>query len=170
MIKALQIVLSGLSLALLLSACGGGGGGENAPVVAPTKVIVKLASSGTLPGTLPLGTKIGAIDTTLTYATDKGLSITESDVVTSGKALGTTMLPNAATNGKVRIGSMTGSGFDVGEFATLTFKIAPGNSPLASDFNIDVTPGNITAIYASDSATTDISGQVSVKVQSVTFQ
>ena len=166
MINTLRIVLISLSLALLLSACGRG----TTTTAPPTKVVVKLATSGTLPATLPEGSKIGAIDTTLTYATDKGLSITGSDVVISGNAFGIIMLPNVAIDGKVKIGGMTGSGFDVGEFATLTFKIAPGSSPLASDFNIDVTPGNITAIYASDSAITDISGQISVKVQSVTFQ
>jgi hypothetical protein len=165
----LQLFISGVIVTFLLTACGSSGG-DGAPVAAPTKVIVKLASSGTLPANLPAGSKIGAIDTTVTYATNKGLSIADADIVVSDKALGTTIQPNVAVNGKVRIGILTGSSFDVGEFATLTFKIAPGNSPLTSDFNIDVTPGNTTTIIASDVLATDISAQLSVKILSVTFQ
>jgi Big-like domain-containing protein len=132
-------------------------------VTAPTKVVVKLATTGTL----LQGSSIGAIDVTLKYSTDKGLTISSENVVTSGVASNSFMFPNLSVIGEIRSGNITGSGFGVGEFETLTFTIAPGNSPLTSDFT--VVPGT-TVIFSSDAVTTDLSGQLSVIIQSVTFQ
>ena len=161
MINTLRILLFCLSLSMLLSACGGGGGGST-PAAPPTKVTVKLATSGTL----PQGSTIGAIGTTIKYATNKGLSVTADNVLSSGAASGSTLAANTNTGGEIIIGNIAGSGFGVGEFATLTFTIAPANSPLASDFTV---APNTTSIFASD-ATTDLSGLLTVIIQSVTFQ
>lgn len=144
----------------IISACGGGGGGASTPAAPPTKATVKLATSGAL----AVGTSIGAIDTTINYSTVKGLSIVDGDVVTSGVAAGALIAPNTLTYGQVRVAGITGSGFPVGEFATLTFNIAPGFSPLAGDFT--VAPGT-TSIYDS---TVNPLGSVTVVIQSVTFQ
>ena len=162
MINTLRIVLLSLSLALLLSACGGGT--STAP---PTKVIVKLATSGTLPGQL----KIGGLQTEISYPTaeNKRLSITDSNIIASDKAIGATLATNLAVPGKISFINFTlsGTGFSVGEFATLTFSIAPGSSPVASDF--EVIPGT-TIVGSSEDVPTDLSSQISVVIQSVTFQ
>jgi hypothetical protein len=117
--------------------CGGGGGGGPAPVVQPTKAIVKLETGG---GTLPSGTFIGGIGpATVTYPTTKGLSITDSNVVTSGAGVGagSFLQPNVTVPGQVRVALINVSpGILSGEFATLTFSIASGNSPVAGDFTI----------------------------------
>ena len=130
-------------------------------VTTPTKVIVKLATSGTL----PTGINIGGIDTTVTYPTNKGLSITANDVVASGVAAGSLAVPNINIAGEARIANITGTGFPIGEFATLTFSIASGSSPLATDFA--VAPG--ATILDSTLNANKLNG-VSVVVQSVTFQ
>ncbi|KAF0221582.1 MAG: hypothetical protein FD174_351 [Geobacteraceae bacterium] len=147
-----------------LVGCGGGGGGGEAPPVQPTRAIVKLATSGTLPA----GTLIGGIGTTtVTYPTTKGLSITDSNVVTSGVGIsaGSFLIPNLTIPGQAKfIMANVQPGIAAGEFATLTFSIASGNSPVAGDFVI--TEG---ATPVLDTNSVAISG-VSVIIQSVTFQ
>ena len=130
-------------------------------VAQATKVIVKLTTSGTL----PIGTSIGAIDTTVNYQTNKGLSIAADDVVASGVASGAFVAPNTTTQGQVRLGNitLTGAGFPIGEFATLTFSIVTGNSPVPSDFT--VAPGATIL----DSDVNPLNG-ISVIIQSVTIQ
>lgn len=140
----------------ILFGCGGGGGGG---VTQPTKAVVKLATSGTLPD----GKLIGAISATLTYPTGKGLSIGSSDVVVSGVGRGI-FLPNTNTPGQIVLGQLdVQPGIPIGEFATATFAIAAGNSPVAGDFA--VAPG--ANVIDTDSAA--LPG-VTVGVQSVTFQ
>lgn len=131
----------------------------------PTKVVVTLATSGTLPP----GVNIGGTGTTINYPTTKGLTIAENNVVASGVAAEATLFANVVNSGKIILGNITlgGAGFPIGEFATLTFNIAPGNSPLANDFTVD---SGATVIGASDDAATDLSGQLSVIIKSVAFQ
>lgn len=164
--RMLMPVLVSLSVALI-AGCGGGGGG--APAGPPTKAVVKLKTTGTLPVGI---TGIGAIDATVVYPTSaaKGLSITAADVVASGAAAGINIVPNTAVSGEVRTGSLTasGAGFPVGEFATLTFSIAAGGAPVAGDFSVN---SSNTTILGSDDALTDLTSKgIAVEVMSVTFQ
>jgi len=154
-----------IGMALTIAGCGGGGGGGAVPVVTPpaTKAIVKLATTGTLPA----GTTIGVVGATITYPTTKGLSIAETDVVPSGVAAGGYVQANVTVPGEVILGNLTATsaGFPIGEFATMTFSIAPGNSPVAGDFAIK--PGSTTvADFANILPVTS----ASVVIQSVTFQ
>jgi len=130
--------------------------------VQPTKAIIILATSGTLPAT----TTIGALDTTINYSTNKGLSIASSDVVASGVATGAFVAPNTNNVGQVRLANLTlsGTGFPIGEFATLTFSIVAGNYPVTSDFT--VAPGT-TSIYDSN---VNLLSNISVIISSVTLQ
>lgn len=171
MINTLRIVLLSLSLALLLSACGGGS--NDKPATAPTKAVVVLATTGTL----PTGIQIGAISTTVTYPTNKQITISESDVFTSGVASNTTVLPNISTNGEVILANITGSSFGIGEFVTLRFSIAPNSLPLVSDFTVipnTIIPNNSTVTgvnspYIPNDPTIDLP-EISVIVKSVTFE
>lgn len=133
-----------------------------ASFIPATKVIVKLATTGTLPA----GTSIGGIDTTVTYPTNKGLSIFEPNVVLSGVATGASVIPNVSIPGEARLALITGTGFGVGEFATLTFSIAVGNTPVAAG-DFAVAPG-ATVLDATNSPQ-PIPG-ISVVIQSITFQ
>jgi hypothetical protein len=152
---------------ITLVGCGGGGGGGGttpvpAPPAQPTKAIVKLATSGTLPA----GKSISGIDVTLTYATNKGLSIGASDVVISGVGSGSLLVPNTTTAGQVRLGMISATGIQTGEFATLTFNIASGNSPVAGDFAI---AAGASIIDNSSPSALPLSG-ISATIADVTFQ
>ncbi|MBI2354049.1 MAG: hypothetical protein HYV06_03290 [Deltaproteobacteria bacterium] len=146
----------------ILFGCGGGGGGnltqQTGIVTQPTKAVVKLATSGAL----PTGKLIGGIEATLTYAAGKGLSIGGSDAVASGVGSGSLLAANTNTAGQVRLGLIS-TGIQTGEFATATFTIAAGNSPVAGDFAI-ASGANV--------IDTDSVAQpgITVGIQSVTFQ
>ena len=144
----------------IVAGCGGGAG-VKAPV-APTQAIVKVRTGGTL----PTGATIGGIQTTLTYPTTKGLSISETGVVASGSGTGsgTFLIPNVNNPGKVAlILANVSPGIQSGEFATLTFSIAAGGSPVAGDFAI----ASVARVLDTNStALTDLA----VEIQSVTFQ
>jgi hypothetical protein len=165
MLKQIRTMLTGVTVIILLAACGGGGGGgggtSSTPPAQPTKAIVKLATSGTLPA----GVNIAGLTTTVNYPTTKGLSIADNDIAASGVAINSTLAPNTNTPGQAILGNFTlAGGFPIGEFATLTFSFAAGTPPLASDFNVDL---GATKIIATDLTT--LQG-VSVVIQSVTFQ
>jgi hypothetical protein len=102
-------------------------------ITQPTQAIVKLSTSGTL-GT---GILIGAIDTTVSY--QSGLGLTAAGAVSSGVYSGQ-VVPNTLNAGQFRIGLTTTGGIGLGEFATLTFNIAPGNFPTAAAFSIATAP------------------------------
>ncbi|HYS44605.1 MAG TPA: hypothetical protein VEM32_11570 [Geobacteraceae bacterium] len=132
-------------------------------IAQPTLAIVKVQTSG-----LPAGQTIANITASVTYSTNKGLSITANNVVASGAGTGAGLAANVNTPGQVGI-TLTGitlntpSGILDGEFATLTFSIAPGNVPTASDFGI--APGVL--------VTDDLGAQlpsVTVTIMSVTVQ
>jgi hypothetical protein len=147
-----------VSLAVMaLFGCGGGDG--TAGQALPTRAIVKIRTSGTLPGT----TIIAGISATVIYQTTVGLSITASDVVPSGAGTGSVLAANVNNTGQVVIGIINAIGIQTGEFATLTFNIAQGNSPLSGDFS--VAPG-ATVIDTNGAA---IPG-ISVDILSVAFQ
>lgn len=143
--------------------CGGGGGGGGTAPVVPTQAIVKVATSGTLPA----GTLIGGIDVTLTYPTTKGLSITDSNVIASGVSAGSLIQPNLTNPGQARVALVSATGIQTGEFATLTFNIASGNSPVAGDFVVAATTG-VSNPFVNTNGTA-IPG-MTVTIASVTFQ
>jgi len=104
-------------------------------IAQPTQAIVKVQTN-----ILPVGQLIANITATVTYPTNKGLSITAGNVFVSGSGIGADLAVNVATLGQVGL-SLSGinatiAGIPAGEFATLTFSIAPGNVPTASDFGI----------------------------------
>jgi len=150
-----------LAMAIAILAGCGGGAGVSQPagaITQPTKAIVKVRTNGTLPS----GTTIGGIDAFVTYPTTKGLSVTESSVVASGVASGSMFAANVITTpGQVHLIFITTNGIQAGEFATLTFSIAAGNSPIAGDFAI--------ASGASVVDTNPIPG-MTVEIQGITFQ
>lgn len=93
--------------------------------VAPTQAIVKVRTSGTLPS----GTAISAIKTTVNYPATRGLSISENNVVASGTGTGSLFVANVSTTpGQVLLALISLNGIQAGEFASLTFSIAPGNT------------------------------------------
>jgi hypothetical protein len=98
----------------------------------PTLAIVKLATSGSLPA----GQTVGGITANLLYPANGGLTIATTDIAASGAGLGSFLIPNTNLAGTVNLGLITATGIQVGEFATLSFHVAPGNFPKAADFSI----------------------------------
>jgi hypothetical protein len=101
-------------------------------VAQPTAVVVRLATQGTLPA----ATLIGGVQATLTYATDKGLSIAPGNVVASGAGAGSLLVANTGTAGQVIVALVNANGVGAGELATATFAVAPPNVPVAADFAV----------------------------------
>jgi hypothetical protein len=97
----------------------------------PTSVVVRLVTQAQ--GTPPL---IGGVQATLTYATDKGLSIAAGNVAASGAGAGSLLVANASTAGQVIVALVNANGIAAGEFATATFAVAPPNLPVAADFAV----------------------------------
>ena len=102
------------------------------PPPQPTQAIVKIGTTGVLPA----GTLIGGVAATVVYTNGKGLSITPASVVMSGGGTGSSLAANTNTSGQVAIGLINSQGIALGEYATLTFAIAAGNTPTAADFSI----------------------------------
>ena len=105
-------------------------------ITQPTQAIVKVQTSGTLPANM----QIGNISATVTYSTNKGLSITAGNVVASGVGVALIFAADVSTPGQVglslTLNPTTRAVIAAGEFATLTFGVAPGFIPTASDFGI----------------------------------
>ena len=108
---------------------------------APTQAIVKLAISGTLPP----ATTIDGAQFILNYVTTKGLSIvdTPAAIAASGGAVASLIINNVTVNGVVQSAfanaNVSPIATQTGEFATLTFSIAPGTLPpfpVLADFTI----------------------------------
>ncbi|HEY6872135.1 MAG TPA: hypothetical protein VI298_05325 [Geobacteraceae bacterium] len=125
-------------------------------VIQSTLAIVKVQTSGALPA----GVLLGGISASVSYPAYKGLSIASSDVVASGYGAGAYFEPIVST-GNVGLVLLSQTGFPAGEFATLTFQIAPGNFPMASDFSADG--------LVEDSHYSLLSG-MTITIKSVTFQ
>jgi hypothetical protein len=98
----------------------------------PASAVVRLATQGTL----PQGTRIGAIQAILTYATGEGLSISAGNVALSTGAAGSLLVANANTAGQVLVLLVHATGLETGEFATATFAIASPNLPAATAFAV----------------------------------
>jgi hypothetical protein len=134
--NTLRIVLS-LAI-LVMTGCGGGGGdsggsGGSGGNTQPTTAVVTLATQGTLPS----GTTIGGINVVLNYATNTGLSITDTNVVASGAGANPDLFTAlTSTAGEVNIALIKLSGIQTGQFATATFSIAPGFTPTQANFSI----------------------------------
>ncbi len=124
-----------------LAGCGGGGGGKSQPAQA----VLKLSTQGSVTAraingvqatiNLPTGVTISADGTTG--------KIKLSALVASGVAAGGSVVAGghytaataaAAGSGKVMV--VNTSGFDAGEFATVTCDLAKGVSPTAADFTV----------------------------------
>jgi len=126
----------------------------------PTRAIVKVLTTGTLPA----NTLIGGVGASVLYSTGKGLSILASNISASGGGAGSTLVPNVNTLGQVVLGLINVSGIPAGEFATLNFAIAAGNFPTAADFSIS---GSGVSII--DTTTLNIPG-MGAAIASVTIQ
>jgi hypothetical protein len=131
--------------------------GVGVSFTSPTLAIVKVATSGTLAA----GQFIGGLSATVTFPA-AGLTIADGDVSASGAGLGSLLGSNPGTPGQVRLAIVNPNGIQVGEFATLTFHVAPGTFPKTSDFAIDIAQ----AVDANGQA---IPG-IAAGIQSVTFQ
>lgn len=163
MLKRSHIILFCFCLTLLLSACGGGGGGTPAP--APTKAIIKVSTAN-----VPTGTKVGGVQISIVLPSGVTPSILSGNdasgsVVASGNA-GSGLLAASSYDASTRTltpGTVSGSGFDSGEFLTITCSIATGVTVTASDF-----PSQATVIVISDVIGNTIPGATSPI--NVTFQ
>lgn len=124
----------------------------------PTQVIVKLATSGTL----PVGTLIGGIQAIATASPSAGLSIQASDVTLSGVSAGSFLTPNATNVASVQMALINTTGFGTGEFVTLTYHVANGTFPVVGSFG--VTPVSVI------NTTGQVIAGITVVVQSVTIQ
>ncbi|MBK5274864.1 MAG: hypothetical protein JJE30_07420 [Desulfuromonadales bacterium] len=162
-------ILFGLVLSVALLAmfgCGGGGGGGGgggalAPVVT---AVVKVATTGT--GATPVG---GAL-ALLNYSASK-YSIppnnpqpdgTNSKVVASGSlglTAGTIVAGTLLSAGRVNLIMVNATGAAGGEFATITFTLLPGKTPVpAADFVIAPVPAPV----VTDTLGATIAGTVAV--------
>jgi hypothetical protein len=127
-------------------------------ITQPTLVVVKLATSGTV----PVGTLIGGIQAVATANPFAGLTVQASDVTSSGAASGSLLSSNTANVASIVVAVLNVSGFPAGEVATLNYHVANGTFPLPGNFGI-------TPLSVIDLNGVAIPG-VSVNIQSVTIQ
>ena len=133
-----------------LVACGGGGGGGSAPVQ-PTKAVISLSMTGSLPsGALVYGTQAtlnlptGVTVKASPSSANPQVMVTDTGVVSaSGQAAGAetvlaTYLASSTTASmsKVELYMAKSGGFSAGEFAVVNCDIAAGHFPAAADFTI----------------------------------
>ena len=130
-------------LMFALVGCGSGGGGNGNTTL--TKAVVKLSTQGALPAQSIIGgvelTLILPAGVTVNVRSDGTGTTNSGVVVASGVATGAdvytgTYTPaTVSTEGtlKIRIANSQ-TGFDVGEFATITCDLASGAAPKATDF------------------------------------
>lgn len=126
-----------LVLTLLLAGCGGGG---QAPGDSRDATVI-LAVTGVTSGTL-----VGAVS--LTLQLPPGVSVATNSDGTTGKgvlvASGTTLAAgvtplvegDGANSGELVVGVVSASGFQAGEFASVTLQVASGVAPAASSFMV----------------------------------
>lgn len=152
-----------LSMISLLAACGGGGGGTSTRTVT-----LKLS---TVEAPLASASVVGVdITMTLPAGVTPGLnpdgSVAATVVAVSGAAVSGTVLPpvyvaeNGATKGTLRltVTSSATSGFNAGEFVTVTLALTGAATPVAGDFvlsgfsPIDILGGVVTGLTAAVSS------------------
>jgi hypothetical protein len=146
--RLFSILILVLSTSVLLN-CGGGGGGGGTTgggSTQPTKAVVKIAMTGTL----PTGTLIGGIDITVSLApgvsakstsnppeTDAGVVVASGVASTNALILATYTPSSGSAHGTARLLVIKSSGFGTGEFATVFGDIAAGYNPTSADFTVN---------------------------------
>ena len=130
---------------ILMFGCGGGSGGGTPPA---TSVVLTLSTSGTL----PTGTLIGGVDTTIVLPAGltlqsnlaKAVKATASKVVTysgvltpSGVAASANAMALASSSvaDHLNVKLANPAGFPTGEFVTATFSIPSGATYTDADFS-----------------------------------
>lgn len=163
-------LLIGALVLTMFTACGGGGGGGDVILTQPTHAVLTLST--TAAGTIPPTTTINSYNVTIslpacvTVKSTVNPPETDANVVTaSGKAAGASIsgVYTAATGtfpGTLKIYVASASGFNAGEFCTVTCDIAAGHYPTASNF-VQPTLDDATGIDASVSTVT-LTGQLSL--------
>ena len=121
---------------LLVAACSGGGGGGGGA----TKAVVTLLSSGT--GTicavdvtvdLPAGV---TLKSSASGETDNGVVVPSGAAATNTYTVGVYSAATGTSPARVRVLMVNAAGFQPGEFCAVNADLAPGYSPVASDFTI----------------------------------
>lgn len=156
-----------------LTACGGGGGGGSTPPSGPTKAVLKINLTGTLPTNFAmsgLGVTV-TLPANVTPEMANGV-VSTSIIVPSGTYAGgtpTTPVYVPATGGnlgniQIALANSVPAGVtQVGEVATVTLQLANGAAPTASSFTIS----NVTII---DTLGNSNSTAMGATVESVTLQ
>jgi hypothetical protein len=137
-------VISVIAITLGVALGCGGSATSNFDSTQPTKAVVKVSMTGTLPA----GSLIGGIDLTAMLAPGVSLKSTsnppetDADVIvasgvasTNSQLLSTYTPPSGSTKGSARLFVINAGGFGTGEFATVTGDIAAGYQPTSSDFS-----------------------------------
>ena len=106
-------------LTLVVFGCGGGGGTPGSATV-----LVKLATTGTLPA----GTAIGGISARVLATPSTGVSIAADAVAATGYGAGSTLIANVGDPANVTIGLVNPTGIATGEFSTLSYRAATGQA------------------------------------------
>ena len=125
---------------------GGGDGTTGGGSTQPTKAVVKIAMTGTL----PTGTLIGGIDITVSLGpgvtakstsnppeTDAGVVVASGVASTNALILATYTPSSGSAHGTARLLVIKSSGFGTGEFATVHGDIAAGYNPTSADFTVN---------------------------------
>ena len=162
------------SFFLILSACGGGDGGGGGETAAPTKAVVKIKLSGSLPAS----TAISGVDFILTMPSNVSPALTGGDVAGDVVALvgtfaqGTQIAPvytgaTAGAKGTLRLTLVDPAVLGVttvGEtFVVVNLQVANSASPTLADF------GALSKVTVTDTSYKPIAG-VSAEIESVALQ
>jgi hypothetical protein len=115
-----------------LTSCGGGGAAPanttrtlTLSAAGTTALIAGIQAVVTLPAGVTLNTAAGAVPSTLLQA---------SGAAAGGLATGNHTPASASAPGGVKVALINANGFAAGDFLTLQCDLAPGATPLAADF------------------------------------
>jgi hypothetical protein len=124
----------------VLTGCGGGGGSHEPHSAAPTRAVVKLSTAGSPSTTLlvgvqatvhlPVGVTVQA--TTNAPQTDRNVIVASGNAVPADLVFGV----YSAASGTVSAYVLKGTGFAVGEFATVNCDVITGATIQALDFSV----------------------------------
>ncbi|MBK5273977.1 MAG: hypothetical protein JJE30_02845 [Desulfuromonadales bacterium] len=129
-------------------------------VVQPALAIVKVRTTGTL----PVGTTIGGVNAIVSATPSVGLTIAPSDISASGAGTGSIIVDNTSNVASINVAIVNTGGIQAGEIATLTYHVAAGTFPTASNFIVALTGGGVI-----DTNSVKIPG-IGVSILSVTIQ